>query len=617
MALVPLLPAAAGYAGWPAFGYIDLALVPLTAIWLVGRAEARHRVPAPWPLPLWPWHLLIATVVGATCTGLLAEHRLDSPVFISILRTHLPDLLRPMDQATHPLQPLRIALTFIEGWLVFLVVADLCRRAPDARARAGAALAGWISGMVFVCGFALVQYATRFKLHPYWVKANPNIVRSHATLDDPNALGAYLVLGLGIVIGWWYLGRTRRRWAAALFAVTCAGLLTTMSRAAIGAAVLGPVVVLAFLPRPATAGQRLIRRTARIAIAALVAVLLVSGAYRLATTERTRTQPTNQAELVLKTFDPRESSDWVLRGRLPWWKAAAGMFTDAPLTGVGLGRFPRLLADYGGGRSRENAHNLQLQMLAEAGLPGGVAFAVFCVALCTSFVRKVRDGVDEPARAVALGGVIAVVAFLMTHATGHALLVPSGQMLLASFVGIAAGLATWTSARPPVAPARPSSARVAFAAAVVVVIIAYPAIGMLQGLSPATGPWGYAVGLFPEEPAGDGRSYRWTSASAILDLDVPAGRAALELPVAAPSPIRDGQPVRVTLSVGEWIRHVVLDSAEVRTIRIPLDRGRAAGPARAVVRIDVDPTFSPARERPSSGDHRVLGIQLLPPRFVE
>ena len=621
LAVAPLLPTGPIYAGFPPFAYVDLALAPLVLLWAIGRIQARGRAAHPWPLALSAWHFTIAAVLGAAVFGLMAENRLDSPVFLATLGG-AADLLRPMNQAVHPLHPLRVALTFVEGWLVFLLVADLCRRAADPRRWAAAALDGWLLGFVLVSVFALLQYVTRFQLHPYWVKANPHIVRAHSTLDDPNALGAYLVLGIGLIIGWLYLAEARRRslWIA-LLALGVAGLATTMSRAALGAAVLGPLGVLAFVPRAVTRWQHAVRTAGRVTIAAMIVVVLGSAAFRMFTAQRTRTQPTNQAELVLKTLDPRESTDWVLRGRLAWWQAAVGMFRDHPLTGVGLGRFPRLLAEFGGGRSQENTHNLFLQLLAEAGAPGAVAFAALCISQCLAFRRKLRDGPDPYARAMALGGLIATVAFLMTLMTGHTLLVASGQILWASFIALAAGLATW-SRRPEAgvtsaSPSHSSSMRAhQLTAAALALALWYPVTAFVQGVAPQTGDWGYAWGLFPEEQAGGGGSYRWTSGRAMLDLSVPAGATAIELPVAAPSPIRDDEAVRVGIAAGEWTHEFVLSTPDVYSVRIPLDRGRADRAVRVLIDLQVRPTFVPSRERPQSGDRRVLGIQLLRPRFV-
>lgn len=608
---MPLLPNGPVYLGFSPFGYIELALVPLFALWLAGRHEARGRQPAPWPVPLWPWHLLLAVTLGSALVGLLAEHRLDSPVFAAMLRQHGGDLLGPIDQAAHPLQPVRVALTVLEGWVVFVLVADLCRRAPDPDVRSRFALAGWLAGAAVVSGLAVIQYLTRYQLHPYWVKANPHIVRSHATLDDPNALGAYLVLGIGLSIGWLYLASTRRRVAWALCLLLTAGMMTTMSRAAIGGAALGTVLVLALVPAAVTRRQQLVRTGGRLALAALLALVMVSAAFRVLTTERTRTQPTSEAELVLKTFDPRESTDWVLRGRLAWWKAAAGMFIDHPVTGVGLGRYPRLLAEYGGGRSRENAHNLLLQFLAEAGLPGGLAFGTFAAMLCLAFFRAVRDAAEARTRAVALGGAVGVAAFLLTLVTGHMLLLPSGQVLFASFVATAAALAG--SKRMTAGSSR---MWVPLLAVCAVVVFSYPAVALARGIGPRVGAWGYAAGLFPEERTGDGASYRWTGAEALLDLNIPAGATTLVLPVAAPAPMRNGTPTRIWISAGEWVHARTLSTADLQTVRVPLDRGREDGPGRILVRVRVEPPFTPAEADPSSNDRRRLGVQILSPRFT-
>ena len=97
----------------------------------------------------------------------------------------------------------------------------------------------------------MVQYVTRFDLHPYWVKANPSLVRSHSTLDDPNTLGACLVLGVGLLVGLLRLERSwrRRGWWALLLAVGTVGLATTMSRSALGAVLIAPAAVFAVGPR--------------------------------------------------------------------------------------------------------------------------------------------------------------------------------------------------------------------------------------------------------------------------------------------------------------------------------------------------------------------------------
>ena len=113
-----------------------------------------------------------------------------------------------------------------------------------------------------------------------------------------------------------------------------------------------------------------------------------------------------------------------------------------------------------------------------------------------------------------------------------------------------------------------------------------------------------------------GVSYRWTSARALLDLDIPSAATAIELPVAAPSPIRGGEPARVRVAAGGIVHEMVFARPDVQTIRIPLDTPGGAARTRLLIDIQVHPTFIPSRLEPQSRDHRVLGVQVLRPRFV-
>lgn len=614
-AIVPLLPTGPRYAGLPAFAYVDLVVVALLAFWVWERLR-RRRPPAASPPSIRAWHLTLAAVLGSALFSLAAEHRLGSPVFLAMLRD-AGELFWPLNHSTHPLYALRVALTFVEGWLIFVLVVDVCRRAPDPRRRGRALLGGWLAGFALVSAFALVQYATRFQLHPYWVRANPNIVRSHSTLDDPNALGAYLVLGIGLLAGLlWLDGRRRRLWLPLLVLGTTA-LWTTMSRAAIGAAVLAPLIVLAFVPEPRTRAQRLARVSGRLVIASVLIVLAGSATARLFISEHTRTQPANAWELIVKTVDPRESLDWVLRGRLAWWDASFSMFRESPLTGVGLGRVPRLMGAYGGGRIRENTHNLYLQMFAEAGALGGLAFIGLAAGLCAALARTLREATLAHSRGIALGGLIGTVGFLLTLLTGHTLLLASGQILFAAFVGAVLCAARWDDSGTAVSASRRTRgfATARLAAACLVVAACYPAAAWGERPSRSTGPWGYAWGLHGQEQAGGGVTYRWTKAHALMDVDVPTGTSQFELAVAAPTPIRDGRPVRLRVTAAGLTRELTLRTPDVHTIMIPFEQALPSS-GRLTVDVRVEPTFVPAHVDPQSSDRRELGVQLLRPHFV-
>jgi O-antigen ligase len=614
LAVAPLLPAGLTYAGLPPFAYVELIVPALGALWLIVRFTWRAAAVQPVPIPLLPWHLTMAVVLGSAIFGLMADNRMGSVVFIYRLRDAAPAMFWPIDHVLDPFYSVRVALTFFEGWLVFLMVADLCRRAPDPLARASTALTGWLAGVAVVAVVAVVQYVTRFQLHPYWVKANPAIVRAHATLDDPNALGAYFALGIGVLVGLLRLGEARRRvvWSG-LLAAGGVGLATTMSRAALGAAIVAPLATLAVGPRPETRRQQRLQWTARALVALVIVVVSGSMAFRMSASEQRRTQPGNEVQLVVKTFDPRESTDWVLRGRVAWWKAAAAMFREHPLTGVGLGRFARLMESYGGGRAKENTHNLFLQMLAEAGI-AGLAFTGLCLTVCLAFARMVRAPGDPRRRAVALGALIGTMAFTMTLVTGHTLLLPSGQILWASLVAVTA-----VGAAAPAQGRRSSTWRPArrwlTAAAVSVLALWYPTAAISRGIAPPNEPWGYAWGLYPAEATLDGTGYRWTSGRALLDIAVPGGAAALQIPVAAPSPVRDGVPTTLRVTAQGTTRELTLSTGGVQTIDIPVAEAVARGNGRLLIDVTVSPTFVPARSQPTTDD-RILGVQVLTPRFV-
>jgi hypothetical protein len=286
------------------------------------------------------------------------------------------------------------------------------------------------------------------------------------------------------------------------------------------------------------------------------------------------------------------------------------MAEQHPVVGVGLGRYPRLMAAYGGGPMRENTHNLFLQMLAEAGLIGFGAFAFLCTSILLALGRGVMAARnDDGARAVALGALMGTLAFLLTLLTGHALLLPSGQILFAGFVALTLTIASEPGAPGAAASARGSTWRRALAAGLVVgIAVIAPAVGVARGISPRTGPWGYVSGLHDEERPATGEPYRWTPERAMLDLAVPEGATALVVRVTTVYPMRDGVPTQVRLTMADTTTDLVFTSSDVQTVRLPL----SAGTRRVVVSVVVSPTFVPPA---GSGDPRVLGVQLLLPQF--
>jgi hypothetical protein len=266
------------------------------------------------------------------------------------------------------------------------------------------------------------------------------------------------------------------------------------------------------------------------------------------------------------------------------------------------------MTEYGGGRSRENAHNLYLQMIAEAGLPG-LMFTALAVGLLASLVRLRGRAGDDGARALALGGFVGSLAYLITQLTGHSLLLPSGQILFATLLGAVVGGALPHESTGDARRRRAS--RVAVILVVGCVVSFYPAAAAMRGIAPRPDAWGYAWGLHAVERPSDGARFRWTTGRALLDLAPPAAATALELAVSARGPNAAGEYRSVRVTLGERTEEVVLHGGP-QSIRIPLPSGRD----RILVELAVTPTFVPAAED-GGGDTRVLGIQLFQPVFIE
>ncbi|HEX5817746.1 MAG TPA: O-antigen ligase family protein [Gemmatimonadales bacterium] len=615
LALAPLLPRGLTYAGWPVRGYVELVVPALLLTWAVARWTARGPRERTNAAPAWAWDLLLAAMAGAAINGLMAENRLTSPVFAARVWEALGgDLFRPMHQAAHPLYALRVALTFVEGWLVFRLLASICALAPDPRRRATLALGGLVAGLAAAAVLAVAQYVTRYNLHPYWVKANPSLVRSHSTFDDPNTLGACLVLAIGLAAGILWVG-TRHRWRWGLLLLClAAGLVTTMSRSSLGAVVLATLGMIAFAAAPPGAVRQWLRRGARLGLAVLVLAVLGSMALRGLVQEQRHSNPVGPVDMIAKTFDPRESTAWVLRGRLPWWQAGIAMFRTQPVAGVGLGQYPRLMGAFGGGPYRENTHNLFVQVLAETGLVGFAAFIIFCAVMLLALARRTAAPGNSFERGVAVGGLTGYVGLLLTLLTGHPLLLPSGQIVFAGFLALVlastAPLGRTGQASSPV----PAWRRAAVAMAILVALIAAPVAGRADGITPVFAGWGYHAGLHAPEHDAVGTPYRWTTGRALLDLHVPAGARAVLVTIAPGVPVRDGRTTSVRLTAGDAVRDIVLAAPGARTLSIPVEQSNRRRPGRLVLGVEVSPTFVPAAVQ-GGHDTRTLGVQLFLPVF--
>jgi O-antigen ligase len=624
LAIIPLLPTGPEYLGLPAGAWVEASILLLLVIALASRLlepiERRANAGGT-PVVVWGWVAFLAVVAGAATVGLVSENKVMTPVFLAYLSALPGDLLRPMDQATHPLHPIRVALSFFEGLVAFLLVWWICRRASRRRQRALTALGGWLLGFAATSGFAVVQHVTRFRLHPYWVEVNPNLTRAHSTLNDPNALGSYTVFGLGLTLGlllaWRKMGARRSlKWIALTAAVLGPlALASTVSRSAWAVVPLALVLYIASpMPFPNSVARALAwsRRPAR---AALVLSLLGATIWLTAKAwvpDRPGYKPGSMTEVMLATLDPRVPLQDVLEGRFIWWTAGTRMFLEHPIAGVGLGRFPRLLPVYQDERQvYENAHNLYLQVASVMGLVGLVAFLLFLATLgVTLHAAVTKKDATGGTRSLASGLALGVLALLLTCITGHPLLLPSIQILFAT------GLAVSLAAIGTDPQRRASRWR---SATLIVTLVALPVYGVAAyeaaGAAKPGAPWGYAWGVYAQEVDASGYDFRWTSPEAIFYYVPPPGARQLELIYTAAHPIRGGLPTEVWIQLGDETLSDYRQDERWTRVLLPLPDEVIEGEAGGVLlRVRVDPPLVPAA-MDFSEDTRHLGIMLRPPRF--
>ena len=242
--------------------------------------------------------------------------------------------------------------------------------------------------------------------------------RAFGTFGQPNPFGGFMGIALPLAL----MGAAshlrqiiiRRRTTAhlereriLLFAAFCVAialtfiaLIASWSRGAwLGFAVSVFVMLVAF-PKRISRGMALAIALAAIFFGAWFADLLPSAIVNRLTTAA--------ADLFTFTdvrgieFDP---TNYAVVERLAHWQAAAEMAQDHPIFGVGLGNYDLIYDEYrliNWEESLGHAHNLYLNMLAEAGIVGLVAYLAFWLVVF-ELTWSLRQHPDPYARSIAIG----------------------------------------------------------------------------------------------------------------------------------------------------------------------------------------------------------------------
>jgi O-antigen ligase len=545
--LLPILPS-----------LLEWQELPIATFWLsaiVATALARFVVrPQPRALPraavVWA---LIATASIVVVLSPFFASAATVPEFLRELQEYTSAHLMSVVNQRPRLAPILAWFILLEGlavlWLVLFTFRD--RTAERSRWLHHVATAMAV-GASLVAVWGIWQRWTRRTLLLEWMLLDPTIVRINASFTDVNALGAYLASALPIVVSL-SLSARRVEWKAAGAAAACAvaaATVFTASRAAWAASLAGlGLLTVGTLFWRLPSWSVTTYRTARIAVVSVLLVLTIGLAVGTAwgtSSNMQVLQRDSYVDVVLHTLNLRASPEERLKGRMQFWAAASRMTTAHPLAGVGIGRYYKEVYRWAPDqsalvRTQENAHNYYLQVAAEMGVPGLLAFLGLLGIGAASAVRVCRSPAPRETRMLALGVCSAIVAFSVTLLTGHSLLVHEGQVTFWPMVGLAILLCREWCEPGKAVPPHASRRRLAFVLPLVAValLVTLPA----RMADSVTVQDVRVSGVLEDEPLPEGVLGEWTGERVTVDVPFAARGVRVWVRFAAPFP----QDVDVTL----------------------------------------------------------------------
>jgi O-antigen ligase len=229
---------------------------------------------------------------------------------------------------------------------------------------------------IFLVLVAFMIYPGRGSLTNY-VTGNTLVGRAiwNKIYSNPNDLGAMalLVTGLALAVATVKTERRRVRWAVGLCVpVLVAIMLLTQSRGVFIGLIVGfaPVLLAQIRKRPSFVLPVILAVVATSVLVPAAVWHRLGGISKLTSTE------------TVAEADPEGSA----AQRLEISKVAWRIFTDHPLTGIGIGCYADANDRYAPELGKRDAHNTYLSLAAELGLPG----LLLWLGLITSVLLQVR-----------------------------------------------------------------------------------------------------------------------------------------------------------------------------------------------------------------------------------
>ncbi|MEM8857345.1 MAG: O-antigen ligase family protein [Chloroflexota bacterium] len=233
--------------------------------------------------------------------------------------------------------------------------------------------------------------------------------------DDQNQQGIHWLLIIGLL---------------ALSGVIGVALIASWSRGAWLAALAGLCAVAFYLPRDRKVGVLLI-------VVAFAALLIAWQSGLLPTSLTARIASSTEIEFVVVRDQEISPENYAVLERQAFWQAALSMFESNIWTGVGFGNYDAAYPDHYVGtweRSLGHAHNYYINLLAEMGLLGLIAYLGLWTAIIWRLV-SILGHLDLIQRGLALG-VLGVWISLGVHHLVDKLYVNNNWLTLGLFLAV-------------------------------------------------------------------------------------------------------------------------------------------------------------------------------------
>jgi len=415
--------------------------------------------------------VLLLTVAAWIGTGLARRRlRIASSVFnVPWILLILIAALSLLDAYSIPLGLIEL-LKWLEIGLIVWLILDLASD-PSRRPTGYPAVMRLVLVMLLAAGgvqacIGIWQFCLRGKGPEHFLVLG-RFYRAYGTFEQPNPFGGYMnliaLLAIGLVLGLLVAWIERRRnrvtnsflspygvWlgVALLSAVAGSlGLILSWSRGAWLGFLAGLAVIALFSARRLLPGFLLMGASAVLLGSGLLLGTSARFGPALAVVDRLSGFGDEFTLGDVRGVDINDTNYAVVE-RLAHWQAAVGMARDDLWTGVGFGNYAVAYSDYdllNFPDALGHAHNYYLNLLAEVGLPGLLAYLIFWLVLIGQSIWLAKR-IAWPERGIVVGLLAAWVALAVHHLVDK-LYVNNIYVHLGAMIGLLQ-LFAWSGFRP-------------------------------------------------------------------------------------------------------------------------------------------------------------------------